>query len=240
MDYLKNLPNKNDVSNIVIEKKGKNASKPMGKYTSNTSTLPLSQSWDYEFKLLIIGNARVGKSSMTLRFLDNVFNEHNERFISPEFKIHNLESNGNRIKLQIWDNDGRAGYYVSNVSLGRIYKGVHAIIAVYDITDPQSFLDLDRWFHLVEEHAPKSVVCILAGNKSDLENRRAITYQEGKAYAEKRGMLFLETSAKAGLNVQELFQAIVEQTVIKTMEIEGEQLGVWRLGEQKPRSSGCW
>jgi len=85
------------------------------------------------------------------------------------------------------------------------YKGAHGCILVYDITDRQSFQDIENWLGEVRQHASPNIVKILVGNKSDLKEQRQVSYQEGKEFADSLGMQFLETSAKEKMNIDEAF-----------------------------------
>lgn len=90
------------------------------------------------------------------------------------------------------------------------YKGANGIILVYDITDRQSFIDIENWLNEIQTHASPNVTKILVGNKSDLEDDRQVSYQEGKEFAEKLGMEFLETSAKTRVNIDESFMKLTK------------------------------
>lgn len=145
--------------------------------------MSLNQDYDYLFKLLLIGNSSVGKSSLLLRFSDNIFSE---RYllaygsflptIGVDFKIRTFDLNGSTVKLQIWDTAGQERFKTITSSY---YKGAHGIILVYDITDRQSFKDIENWLAEVDKFGNENVVKLLVGNKSDLENNRAVKTEEG-------------------------------------------------------------
>jgi len=164
--------------------------------------MSLNQDYDYLFKLLLIGNSAVGKSSLLLRFSDNIFNESFLPTIGVDFKIRTFDLNNKTVKLQIWDTAGQERFKTITSSY---YKGAHGIILTYDITDKQSFRDIDTWLTEVEKHASENVNKLLVGNKCDLESNRQVPYEEGKALAEKLGIKFIETSAKNSINVENAF-----------------------------------
>ena len=164
--------------------------------------MSLNQDYDYLFKLLLIGNSAVGKSSLLLRFSDNIFNESFLPTIGVDFKIRTFDLNNRTVKLQIWDTAGQERFKTITSSY---YKGAHGIILVYDITDKQSFRDIDNWLTEVEKHANENVNKLLVGNKCDLEQNRQVSYEEGKAYADQLGIKFLETSAKNSVGVESAF-----------------------------------
>ena len=90
------------------------------------------------------------------------------------------------------------------------YKGAHGCILVYDITDRQSFQDVETWLGEVRQHASSNIVKILVGNKSDLKDQRQVSYEEGKQFAESLGMQLLETSAKEKINIDEAFNVLTK------------------------------
>lgn len=167
--------------------------------------MSLGQEYDYLFKVLIIGNSCVGKSNILLRFSDNLFHESFLPTIGVDFKIRNVECKNKTIKLHIWDTAGQERFKTITATY---YKGAHGIILVYDITDRISFQEIENWLSEIEHHASAKVTKILVGNKSDLEDQRQVSYQEGKDFADKLGMEFLETSAKSRINIDETFMKL--------------------------------
>lgn len=170
--------------------------------------MSLGQDYDYLFKLLLIGNSAVGKSSILLRFSDNIFNESFLPTIGVDFKIKTCQMQGKTIKLQIWDTAGQERFKTITSSY---YKGANGIILTYDITDKQSFHDIDNWLEEVEKFAKPNVVKLLVGNKCDLENARQVSQEEGKELADKMGVQFLETSAKNSINIEPAFIAMAKE-----------------------------
>lgn len=91
------------------------------------------------------------------------------------------------------------------------YRGAHGIIVVYDITDAETFVNVKQWLGEIEKHGTEGVRTLLVGNKSDLEDKRAVSYEEAKAFADEHGMPFLETSAKDDEGVGEAFIQMARQ-----------------------------
>lgn len=168
----------------------------------------MQQEHDFLFKLLLIGNSAVGKSSLLLRFSDNIFNESFLPTIGVDFKIRTLDLSGKIAKLQIWDTAGQERF--KNIT-SSYYKGAHGVILVYDITDRQSFKDVENWLSEVSKHASENIVKLLVGNKCDLEGQRQVSTDEGREFASSLGIKFVETSAKNSMNVEKAFQTLAAE-----------------------------
>jgi len=172
----------------------------------------MNTEYDYLFKLLLIGDSGVGKSCLLLRFADDTYTESYISTIGVDFKIRTFDLSGKTIKLQMWDTAGQERFKTITSSY---YKGAHGIILVYDITDKQSFKDVENWLAEVEKHANENVNKLLVGNKSDLEQNRQVSYDEGKAFADSLGIRFLETSAKNSSNVENAFFTMANEIKAK-------------------------
>jgi len=161
-----------------------------------------SAAYDYLIKLLLIGDSGVGKSCLLLRFSDDSFTPSFITTIGIDFKIRTIELDGKRIKLQIWDTAGQERFRTITTAY---YRGAMGILLVYDVTDERSFKNIRNWFSNIEQHASEGVNKILIGNKCDWVEKKAITKEQGQALADEFGIKFLETSAKANINVEEAF-----------------------------------
>ena len=170
--------------------------------------MSLQNDYDFLFKLLLIGNSAVGKSSLLLRFSDNIFNESFLPTIGVDFKIRTFDLSSKTVKLQIWDTAGQERFKTITSSY---YKGAHGIILTYDITDKQSFKDIENWLTEVEKFANENVIKLLVGNKSDLESSRQVKFEEGKEFADSLGIQFIETSAKNSSNVEKAFFTLANE-----------------------------
>lgn len=104
--------------------------------------------------------------------------------------------------MQIWDTAGQERFKTITSSY---YKGAHGIILVYDITDKQTFKDIDNWLAEADKNANENVIKLLVGNKADLESKRQVTFEEGKELADSLGIKFIETSALSSNNVETAF-----------------------------------
>lgn len=170
----------------------------------------MNNEYDYLFKILLIGDSGVGKSCMLLRFADDTFTESFISTIGVDFKIRTIELNKNIVKLQIWDTAGQERFRTITSSY---YRGAHAILIVYDITDSESFENVKNWIYECDKYAPNSVLKLLVGNKCDLENKRQVTFIKGKELAEEYNLNFLETSAKTSVKIEDAFKLIAEELV---------------------------
>ncbi len=116
--------------------------------------------YDYLFKILLIGDAAVGKSSILLRYADNIFNEAYMSTIGIDFRIKDFNLDDKLIKLQIWDTAGQERF--KNLT-STYYKGAHGVIFVFDTTDPGTFESIDEWVNEVEKHAGEDIEKVLLG-----------------------------------------------------------------------------
>ena len=128
--------------------------------------------------------------------------------IGVDFKIRTIDSDDKVCKLQIWDTAGQERFKTITSSY---YKGAHGIIVTYDITDRDSFNAVHTWMSEVEKYTQDNITRILVGNKVDLENKRAVSYEEGQEMANHYCVRFLETSAKECKNVDQAFQLMTRE-----------------------------
>ena len=158
--------------------------------------------FNYLFKYIIIGDSAVGKSNILLRYIHDKFNDEFQSTIGVEFGAKNIKIEDKIYRIQIWDTAGQETFR----SITRAYyKNSVCACVVYDITNRNSFQNIKSWIEDCRKQSPKTVFLVLIGNKVDLEDKREVTYEEGSIYAEKNGMLFFETSAKTGKNIEEIF-----------------------------------
>jgi small GTP-binding protein len=160
------------------------------------------------FKLVLLGESAVGKSSLVLRFVRGQFFEYQESTIGAAFLTQTVPLGDSIVKFEIWDTAGQERYK----SLAPMYyRGAAAAIVVYDITNYDSFLRAKQWVKELQRQGNTNIVIALAGNKADLADKRKVDPSEAQLYAEENGILFMETSAKSALNVNEVFVAIARK-----------------------------
>lgn len=160
---------------------------------------------DFVFKIIIVGEAGVGKSCLLRRYADQTFTENYINTIGVDFKVRTLEMNGRLIKLNIWDSAGQERF---RTIVNTYYRGAHGICLVYDITDLDSFQKLNEWLQDVTELAEPNAKKIIIGTKKDLEQRRQVKSEQVKSYSETIGVPYIETSSKEGHNVEGAFRYI--------------------------------
>lgn len=177
------------------------------KKSFSASQFEKTSEYDYLFKILLLGNPGVGKSSLLARFADNEFLESYRTTVGVDFKIRTVEIDDKVVKLQLWDTAGQERFKtVTNT----YFRGAHGVILVYDVTDGKSFSQInDYWLKEVENNAPPNAVLMIVGNKCDLENR-SVDVRKAKDYAKTKEALFLETSAKEATNVTKAFMTLAE------------------------------
>lgn len=144
----------------------------------------------------------MGKSCLLLQFTDKRFQPVHDLTIGVEFGARLVHVDGKHIKLQIWDTAGQESFRSITRSY---YRGAAGALLVYDITRRETFDHLASWLEDARQHANPNMTIILVGNKADLSQRRAVSLEEGEDFAREHGLLFLETSAKTSLNVDEAF-----------------------------------
>lgn len=162
----------------------------------------MNPEYDYLFKLLLIGDSGVGKSCLLLRFADDTYTDSYISTIGVDFKIRTIELQGKTVKLQIWDTAGQERFRTITSSY---YRGAHGIIVVYDVTDQDSFKNVQQWLGEINRYASESVNKLLVGNKCDLTDKKVVDFATAKALADSIGVQLLETSAKNATNVEQAF-----------------------------------
>jgi small GTP-binding protein len=159
-----------------------------------------------------LGDSGVGKSCIILRYIENNFSTNLMNSIGVDFKLKNIELDNKKIKLQIWDTAGQERFRTITTSY---YKGAHAILIVFDITDRESFEHVRNWMADIDKFAKEGVLRILVGNKCDLENSRQVRKEEGNEIANKYGIKYIETSAKDTINIEDLFISTAKHLLSK-------------------------
>ncbi|XP_028403633.1 ras-related protein Rab-3-like [Dendronephthya gigantea] len=204
------------------------------------------QNFDYMFKLLIIGNSATGKTSLLFRYADDSFTSAFVSTVGIDFKVKTVFRNDKRVKLQIWDTAGQERYRTITTAY---YRGAMGFILLYDITNEESFRDVQDWSTQIKTYSWDNAQVVLVGNKCDMKDERVVSKERGMELADQLNLEFFETSAKEDINVKEVFERLVDiicEKMAETLDsdptrIGGSKPGVKKLNEKSPKdqSSGC-
>ncbi|KAK4974714.1 GTP-binding protein of the rab/ypt [Elasticomyces elasticus] len=185
-----------------------------------------------QFKLVLLGESAVGKSSLVLRFVKDQFDDYRESTIGAAFLTQTIAlDDTTTVKFEIWDTAGQERYK----SLAPMYyRNANCAVVVYDITQAASLDKAKSWVKELQRQANENIIIALAGNKADLvteqPDKRAVQQSDAEAYAREAGLLFFETSAKTAENVKELFTAIARKLPIE----QASQRGLGTRGGPRP------
>ena len=207
--------------------------------------------YDLSFKVIVIGDSGVGKSCLTNKATNNIFEENYNATVGFEFFTLNLKMFNKIIKLQIWDTCGQELY---RSLITNFYRNSSLAIIVYAINSEPSFESIDMWLKELRTHSNPDAKVFLIGNKIDLEKERKITKEKGEKFKELNNLdLFMEASAKSGINAQNIFvqaakllyqdylkyqgdeQSVLTEESVKTMELSTKR----KEKDRKKNRGGC-
>ena len=196
--------------------------------------------YDYLFKVVVIGDSGVGKSNLLSRFTRNEFNLESKSTIGVEFATRTVSMEGKTIKAQIWDTAGQERY---RAITSAYYRGAVGALLVYDITKEASFENVAKWLAELQENATADITITMIGNKTDLHGARAVSTEQGRAYAEEQGLAFIEASALNGGNVEAAFVQclgeIYRKKARKEHELQAAQGTVSVADTKEERKRAC-
>ena len=170
-------------------------------------------SYDLLYKIVIIGDTCVGKSNILSRYLNNEFTSNTKSTVGVELGIKFLKIKNTSTKIQIWDTAGQERYQAITSSY---FRGSDGCFIVYDITNETSFNNIEKWFDKIHEENDKEIPVIIVGNKCDLENERKIPTEKAKEKAQNLKCAFYETSALKAINIEQIFEELVNTIYDKT------------------------
>lgn len=196
----------------------------------------MGTNYDYLFKLLIIGDAAVGKSSLMMRFADNTFTHQHNYTVGVDFKIKTIKMNDRTVKLQIWDTVGQERFRTLTSSL---YRGAQGVIMVYDTTDETTFHNLKLWAEQLDINTEGPQNRLLIANKCDLTTKKFVDRNIAIQWAQSMGMKFLETSAKNSVNVETAFTTITRDIMARVgpPRSRNEMIDSFKIGQFESESS---
>ncbi|TDL20209.1 ras-related protein Rab2BV [Rickenella mellea] len=165
-----------------------------------------SSTYDFLFKVVLLGDSGVGKSNLLSRYTRKEFNLDSKSTIGVEFATRTINVDGRIVKAQIWDTAGQERY---RAITSAYYRGAVGALLVYDITKQGSYRNVQRWLKELRDHVDSNIVISLIGNKSDLKHLRAVSTDEAQWFSTENGLSFVETSALDASNVENAFQNIL-------------------------------
>ncbi|XP_066524679.1 ras-related protein Rab-19 [Hoplias malabaricus] len=168
---------------------------------------------DFLFKIIFIGDSNVGKTCVIHSFKSGEFRDKHHNTIGVDFTVHSMDIDGKKVKLQIWDTAGQERFRTITQSY---YRSAHGAMIAYDLTRRTTFDSLPHWIQAVEQYGAANVVFVLIGNKCDLAPQRQVLFEDACTLAEQTGALAaLETSAKENHNVQEAFELMARELIVR-------------------------
>ncbi|KAK3248039.1 Ras-related protein RABH1e [Cymbomonas tetramitiformis] len=167
---------------------------------ATSSVSPLAK-----YKLVFLGDQSVGKTSIITRFMYDKFDNNYQATIGIDFLSKTMYLEDRTVRLQLWDTAGQERF---RSLIPSYIRDSSVAVVVYDVSNRQSFLNTGRWVEEVRTERGSDVIIMLVGNKTDLVDKRQVSIEEGDAKAREFGVMFIETSAKAGFNIKALFRKI--------------------------------
>eukprot|EP00485_Elphidium_margaritaceum_P003504 CAMPEP_0202697946 /NCGR_PEP_ID=MMETSP1385-20130828/11238_1 /ASSEMBLY_ACC=CAM_ASM_000861 /TAXON_ID=933848 /ORGANISM="Elphidium margaritaceum" /LENGTH=412 /DNA_ID=CAMNT_0049354531 /DNA_START=120 /DNA_END=1358 /DNA_ORIENTATION=+ len=171
-----------------------------------------AREYDYLFKLVLIGDATVGKTSLLLRFADDSFKDNYISTIGVDFRFRTMNVDGDFVKLQIWDTAGQERF---RTITSAYYRGADGVVLIYDLTNFRTFEHVQDWLNDVHKVVGSSIPKLIVGNKSDLVQQRQVDTMQAQQFAMSVGASIIETSAKTADNVDKSFKMIAKELVKK-------------------------
>ena len=192
------------------------------------------QSHENQYKLLLIGEQAVGKSSLLNRYVDNVFEVNIMGTAGLDLKKKIIEINGEKIKIFIFDTAGQERF--RSIAQNQ-YSKADGILIIYDVTDRKSFEGVNGWVNSIKKELEGGTDCLLIGNKIDLASSRVVSLKEGECLAKQYNVPFIETSAKESVNVKDAFMKVINSIYQKNLESRKKEDIKKKEGGKK--SGGC-
>lgn len=190
-----------------------------------------------QFKIVLLGEGCVGKTSIVLRYCTNSFNDKHDVTVQASFQTKRLNIDNQRVSLSIWDTAGQERFH----ALGPIYyRDSNGAILVYDITDADSFQRVQNWVKELRKMLGKEIVLAIVGNKSDMERNRVVTQEAADSYAASVGAKHYSVSAKLSKGINELFLDLTKRMLVQNPVTNGNKKGLTFEAEPtKSEGGGC-
>ncbi|XP_043218796.1 ras-related protein Rab-37-like isoform X2 [Amphibalanus amphitrite] len=190
---------------------------------------------DVTVKVMLLGDTGVGKTCMMIKFKDGHFLS--GTYISTvgiDYRNKVVEVDGAKVKLQVWDTAGQERFRSVTHAY---YRDAHALLLLYDVTNKTSFENTRAWLAEIREYAQDNVVIMLLGNKCDRSEDRVVQSDDGERLAREFNVVFMETSAKTGMNVELAFSAIARDLLHRRLYPNGGTFNVKQFVEARSEHS---
>ncbi|XP_071550644.1 ras-related protein Rab-21 [Panulirus ornatus] len=185
---------------------------------------------NYNFKIVLLGEGCVGKTSLILRYVEDKFNDRHITTLQASFLTKRVNLSGKRVNLAIWDTAGQERFH----ALGPIYyRESHGAILVYDITDEDSFQKVKNWVRELRRMLGNDICLVIAGNKIDLEKERHVSLEEAETYAQEVGAFHFQTSAKQNKGVEELFLDLTHRMLDSAVTNDQQRINTLTRGNSR-------
>lgn len=176
----------------------------------------------FDLKVILVGDISVGKTSVLGRYIDNKFSTEYKCTVGSDTKVKTVQIDQNNFaKIRIWDTAGEEKYRSVTKNY---FKDAQGALIVFDLTNKETFIKVSEWIEFVNESSPADVVITLVGNKSDLDDKRKVSFEEGVEYAKILGCDYYEVSAKNGSNISLIFEKMINKMISIQIEKEKKEL----------------
>ncbi|KAI9361096.1 ras family-domain-containing protein [Pilaira anomala] len=192
-----------------------------------------------KYKLVFLGEQSVGKTSLITRFMYDTFDSTYQATIGIDFLSKTMYLEDKTVRLQLWDTAGQERF---RSLIPSYIRDSSVAVIVYDMSNRESFLNTSKWIDDVRAERGDEAIVVLVGNKTDLNEKRDVTTEEGEKRAKELNVMFIETSAKAGHNVKSLFRKIAQALPGingNTLNDQKDQMQKVHLSNSGSESSGC-
>lgn len=177
------------------------------------SLVDSDDSYDFVFKIVLVGDVGVGKTCVVQRFKTGTFIERQGNTIGVDFTMKTMDIQGKRVKLQIWDTAGQERFRTITQSY---YRSTNGAIITYDITKKSTFMSVPKWMEDVKKYGGTNIVPLLIGNKTDLTEQREVPFEDAQTMAHQLDFIsVIETSAKDSNNVDEAFNKMAAELILR-------------------------
>ena len=193
----------------------------------------------HKYKLVFLGEQAVGKTSIITRFMYDTFDTNYQATIGIDFLSKTMYLDERTVRLQLWDTAGQERF---RSLIPSYIRDSSVAVVVYDTTNRNSFTNCDKWIDDVRSERGSEVVIMMVGNKTDLPDKRQVSFEEGEAKSKKLNVLFIETSAKSNHNIKQMFRKLAEslpgQDASKGSDNASQSVD-FQVGSQPRKAKSC-